>query len=121
MELEKIKEFTHDNVKEFFNKREGWTVILEYNKPEHSITHRIGIRVQYKNKYVLSIVAGQHLYCSPRAMVDKYHSVEIALIDPKGKIDYSKKHKKYFNCDVAGYIDFEGFITRVKYVEQLKK
>lgn len=111
--------FTQNNIKEFFKERKNWKIEHEFIE-ENKTTHSIGIRVKHKNKYALSIVAGTFLYSIPRTLATEFIQVEIALINPKGEIDYNKKHKKYFNEDVAGYTDFKGFIARVKYVETLK-
>lgn len=73
----------------------------------------ISMHVFLGNGYHISIQAGPALYCEPRKLTDSYESVEIAICNKNGLVEYDDE--VFTGDNVAGWVtlkDIMGLITR---------
>lgn len=120
--------FTQGNLEAFFTLREGWLLkptqqmadLSKVDIPQEikdDIERCISIRAAHKSGYLLSIIAGGFLYCTPRAKATTYSEVEIGLIRKGGGLVYLRTGAPYFNNDVEGYVGIDDFNKIVKLIE----
>ena len=112
------------NVNEYLNKTR---VVIQVPGLEFCITE-VRPHITLKDGTVLSLQAGQFLYCSPRFDTDFYTKIEVGLIETNGvEIDdhpFTEKFHEYQEgegCFVFSYVpvdDLEEWINQIGVKEQ---